>query len=137
MATLLAGAAAAFDAALDDDLNMPVALAAIFGLVRELNALPSIRPGDANAALVLFEGFDGVLEVLDRGSRSGLVARARLADLANGAGAPPADFVEELLGQRQAARADRDFARADAVRDELRRRGVVIEDTPTGVRWKR
>jgi cysteinyl-tRNA synthetase len=135
IAPLLAGARAAFDAALDDDLNMPVALAAIFGLVRDLNALPSLPPADARAARVLLESFDAVLDVLDRSERSGLIERSRLAALA--AGAAPVDFIEELLGLRQAARADRDFARADALRDELRRRGVIIEDTPSGVRWKR
>jgi cysteinyl-tRNA synthetase len=134
---LVEAATAAFDAALDDDLNMPVALAALFGLVRDLNALPSLGAEAARAARTVLESFDAVLDVLDRSERSGLILRARLAELAKGAGAPAADFVEDLLGQRQAARADRDFARADALRDELRRRGVLIEDTPTGIRWKR
>jgi cysteinyl-tRNA synthetase len=135
IAPLLAAARAAFDAALDDDLNMPVALAAAFGLVRDVNALPSLTPIDAREARVLLEAFDSVLDVLDRSSRSGLIDRSRLAALASGAA--PADFIEDLLGLRQAARADRDFARADALRDELRRRGVLIEDTPAGIRWKR
>jgi cysteinyl-tRNA synthetase len=136
IAPLVAAAKAAFDAALDDDLNMPVALAALFGFVRDVNALPALAPADARAARALLEGMDGVLDVLDRSERSGLIDRARLAALASGTSAP-SDFIEELLGARQSARADRDFARADALRDELRRRGVVIEDLPSGIRWKR
>jgi len=47
------------------------------------------------------------------------------------------DEIEVLIAKRATARAERDYARADAIRDELAERGVVLEDTPHGVRWKR
>ena len=45
--------------------------------------------------------------------------------------------VERLIGEREAARKNKDFSRSDAIRDELKERGILLEDSPTGVRWKR
>ena len=62
-----------------------------------------------------------------------------LLELADRDGGPDdelADWVEGKLQERQEARKDRDFARADAIRDELTEAGVVVEDTPQGARWK-
>jgi cysteinyl-tRNA synthetase len=136
----------AFDAALDDDLNMPDALAAVFAVVAELNQI-ELGPGDAAMALAAFEGFDDVLGVLDRRPRSGMIAEERLTTLAAGP-LPSAEemaamteldavAIELCVAARKAARAAKDYARGDAIRMHLRQRGVVIEDTAQGVRWKR
>jgi cysteinyl-tRNA synthetase len=121
----------AFSAAMDDDLNTSVALSALFGLVREINAradelgpLP-ITAAEKAAALDALKRMDQVLGLLS------LAERERERE----AGGELAEWVEERLAARQAARRERDFARSDAIRDELAARGVVVEDTPTGPRW--
>ncbi len=114
-----------FRAAMDADLGTPQALAAIFTFVRRANrALDAGEwtPGDAEAALRVF---DAVLDVLD---------------VLPAAAAPDADLAAWVVGrlaERQAARKARDFARADAIRDELTARGLELEDTPDGTRWRR
>jgi cysteinyl-tRNA synthetase len=119
-----------FAAAMDDDLNTSVALAALWGLVREINsrldgldALP-LTEAEARAALDALERMDAVL---------GLI---RLAEREQEVDPELAAWVEERLAARQAARQARDFARADAIRAELSARNVVVEDTATGPRWK-
>ncbi len=133
----------AFDDALDDNLNLPNALASVFELVSALNQL-ELGPSEAGAALAALSAMDDVLDVLDRRVSSGVVSRERLAELAGiDLGAPvalaeeptPAE-IERAIALRQAARKSKDFARADALRNELRAAGVTIEDTPAGVRWK-
>jgi cysteinyl-tRNA synthetase len=121
----------AFASAMDDDLNTSVALSAAFGLVREINAradelgpLP-ITAAEKAAALHALQRMDQVLGLLS------LAERERDRE----AGGELAAWVEERLAARQAARRERDFARSDAIRDELAARGVVVEDTPTGPRW--
>ena len=123
-------ALAAFTAAMDQDLNSSVALAALHELVNRVNArLHELGPtpishAERDAALRAFERIDGVF---------GFVA---LADRENVVDDDLAAWVEERLAARQAARRSRDFAAADAIRDEISGRGVVIEDTPQGARWK-
>jgi cysteinyl-tRNA synthetase len=143
---LVAGAVGRFDEALFDNLNVPNALAAAFELVAGLNLLDPLAPGDAAHALAALEGIDGVLDVLDHRVRAGLLAGADLAARAAGElpsyddlvarPATDAEVVEGLVVLRQAARKARDFARADAIRDELKRRGVLLDDVPQGVRWR-
>jgi cysteinyl-tRNA synthetase len=136
---------AAFDAALDDDLDVSGALAAVGELVGELNQRAPAGPAAAEA-LAFLDQLDDVLAVLDRGRRAGLIARAELA-ARRGAAELPApeaiaaaaeldpELVEQALVARDAAKAARDFARADALRRALSERGVVVDDTPLGVRW--
>ncbi|MBI4408925.1 MAG: cysteine--tRNA ligase [Gemmatimonadetes bacterium] len=117
-----------FEAALDDDLNAPAALAALFTFVRETNA--ALDRGTAPAAHLeqvrhALRRMDEIFAVLDLARAEGQVD-ARFAA-----------WVEERLAQRQAARARRDFARADAIRAELSAAGVLVEDTPQGPRWRR
>jgi cysteinyl-tRNA synthetase len=119
---VLAGARARFEAALDDDLNVSAALAALFDLVRELNrriAERSLSTADARRALGALRDLDRVLVILPE----------EVADLPDGAA--------DLLAAREAARAARDWAASDRLRDELAGIGVSVEDTRDGQRWKR
>ena len=123
----------AFSAAMDADLNAPAAVAAIHELVTAGNeALTAAERGDAAArsrvaglAQALTELGDDVL---------GLHLEASLADAA-GVERQLATLVESLLEQRAEARTARDFAAADAIRDQLTAAGVVVEDRPDGARW--
>jgi cysteinyl-tRNA synthetase len=121
-------ARAAFAAALEDDLNTAAGLGALFDLVRDVNAaLDAGTVGPAGAARVreVVEACDRVL---------GVVALRRAED----AEPPvPVDEIERLIGARRAARQRRDFAAADAIRQSLADRGVLLEDGPTGTRWKK
>jgi cysteinyl-tRNA synthetase len=118
----LAGAREAFGAALDDDLNVSVALAALFELVRELNRRIERRvlsSADAERALGALRDLDQVLAVLPE-PEAGLDAEVR-----------------GLLAAREAARAERDWAASDRLRDQLAARGISVEDTRDGQRWRR
>jgi len=135
-----AGAIAAlrrdFTAGLADDLNVAAALAAVFAFVKDVNvAIESERlvAGDRARIEEALGEVDRVLGVLD--------AAAWPAADAAGAGesAPPDDAaeIESLVKEREEARRRRDFAAADRLRAELAGRGVLVEDTPQGARWKR
>ena len=119
-----------FEAGLDDDLNTPNALAALFNFLRESNAeLDRAIPVDATAiaaARNALARMDQVLGVLE-------LARAEQTTLDDDL----VSWVEERIQLRQDARARRDFAASDRIRDELADRGVAVEDTPQGPRWKR
>ena len=119
---VLDGARAAFDAALDDDLNISAALGALFDLVRELNRridARSLSTADVRRATDWLRLTDRVLGVLP----------------------DDADDLEpelaRLLDERIAARAARDWAASDRLRDELAARGISVEDTRDGQRWRR
>jgi cysteinyl-tRNA synthetase len=109
-------------AALDDDLNAPRALAALFDFAREANRLMDGGERPGQAALGVWERWS--TRVLD------VLPAERAADDATRA------WVEERLSERAAAKKRRDFATADRIRDELAARGVVIEDTPAGPKWR-
>ena len=112
-----------FAAGLDDDLNTSVALAAIHDLTREVNtalADCALRADDQRDLLELLNRFDSVFNIFGQ-------PQAELLD---------AD-IQALIDDRQEARRRRDFARADEIRDDLAARGIVLEDTRDGVRWKR
>jgi cysteinyl-tRNA synthetase len=118
----LDGARAAFGAALDDDLNVSAALAAVFDLVRDLNRrveARSISTDDAARSVALLRDLDQVLGVLPDETEA-LEPELRA-----------------LLDERAAARAARDWAASDRLRDELAERGIAVEDTRDGQRWKR
>jgi cysteinyl-tRNA synthetase len=112
-----------FEAGMDDDLNTSVALAALHDLKREVNtALDAcaLRADDRRDILALIGRFDSVLNVFGEEQEGLLDAE-----------------VQSLIEERQQARHRRDFARADEIRDRLAARGIVLEDTRDGVRWKR
>ncbi len=143
-------ARAKYLAVLANDLNTAEARAPIFELLRAANTAidqGELKAGDRDAILAVLKDFDAVFDVLEDGDTEAtrralkwaeqegrmseaapeLVARQGLTDAA----------IEALVAERELARKQRNFARADAIRKELAEKGVVIEDSKDGVRWKR
>jgi len=122
LTALLDGARAGFEAALDDDMNISPALAALFDLVRELNRRIEGRvlsTADAGRAAAFLHDLDRVLAIM-----------------------PPAEdeLAPELAGllvQRATAREAKQWAESDRLRDALAERGILVEDTRDGQRWRR
>jgi cysteinyl-tRNA synthetase len=117
---------------MDDNLNTSVALAAYGRFVTEVNArldelgARAITEAERDAALDVFRRIDGVFMFVELADR----------EAAGAVDGELAAWVEERIAARRAARASKDFAAADAIRDELAARGVVVEDTPQGPRWR-
>lgn len=108
--------------AMEDDLNTADALAAVFMLVRDINT--AIASGVGKQALEAFaEVFDELTGVL------GLVYNRRTETLDS--------EIEELINKRTEARKNKDFKTADEIRDKLKEMGIILEDTPQGVKWTR
>ncbi len=108
---------------MDADLNTSAALAVIFDLMKEGNtslSSSSMTKGDARAFQEAIERMNQVFAVFGRSKKLTLDRE-----------------VETLIQERIQARARRDFPRADAIRKELEDRGIVLEDSPTGTRWRR
>jgi cysteinyl-tRNA synthetase len=122
-AEIVTSALTHFEAGMDDDFNTAAALAAIHDMVREINTIMAaggLGDNDREKVLVAIRKFDSVL---------GIFGPEEF-------GALDAD-VEKLVAERQEARRNRDFARSDEIRDILAERGIILEDTKDGVRWKR
>ena len=118
--------ALAFCQAMQDDFNTPEAIAALFGIASELNRQASLELGE------LLRGLASVVGLLlrapeDAKKSAGRQAMQGLSD----------EGIEQKLQQRLEAKKAKDFARADAIRDELTTQGIVVEDGPTGSRWRR
>ncbi len=122
--------APAFDEAMDDDINTPQAIAVIHGVVRDGNT--ALAAGDREAAQMHLVSVVSMLDALGLNplAENWMVGRTgdRLVDVVD-------DLVRVALDQRQAARERKDYAAADAIRDQLSATGIVIEDTPAGPRW--
>jgi cysteinyl-tRNA synthetase len=112
----------AFEDALDDDLNISPALAAVFELVRELNrrlAARTLSTADAERVILFIRDLDRVLAIAP-------IAEDRLKP-----------ELQKLLDERAAARAGKDWAASDRLRTALAERGLFVEDTRDGQRWRR
>ncbi|WP_370617649.1 cysteine--tRNA ligase [Mumia sp. Pv 4-285] len=122
-----------FAAALDDDLAVPTALAQVQELVREGNKQLAAGESERFALVSTLASVRRMLDVLGLDPFA-----AQWADGADGSGAERkalGTLIDALLEQRTAARAEKDFATADRVRDQLKAAGVEVEDTPAGPRW--
>ncbi|HUP48396.1 MAG TPA: cysteine--tRNA ligase [Thermoanaerobaculia bacterium] len=111
-----------FQEAMDDDLNTAGALAAIFTLIRDANTAIDagrITSSDAEGLRAALRKIDPVLDIFPEREQS-----------------IDAD-IERLISARDAARKERNFAESDRLRDELLARGIIIEDTPAGTRWRK
>jgi cysteinyl-tRNA synthetase len=141
---MVEGSREKFAAALDDDLNISEALAALFTFIKSANVLRAggrLTQGDAAALRNLVLELDD--KVLGLGLRSRAVApvdaagQAQAESAAKGKADVLDSRVRERIEERQKARAAKDFKRADEIRKELLDMGVLLEDTKDGVRWKK
>jgi len=120
---LMANVQKLFGEAMDDDLNISVALAALFDFVREVNRLMDenmLSRKEAEEVYALMMRFDKVL---------GVIGEVRVEEKL------PKE-AEELIRKREEARKARDWETADKIRAQLRAMGIIIEDTPQGVKWR-
>jgi cysteinyl-tRNA synthetase len=116
-------AAREFEEGMDDDLNTSVALAVIHNLTRVVNtalARKKLQEDNKTELIQLLKRFDTVLNIFGDEQPEMLESE-----------------IQNLIDERQEARRRRDFARGDEIRDELAARGIILEDTKDGVRWKR
>ena len=107
---------------MDDDLNTAGALGALFTFIRDANTAIDagrISPGDAEGMRAALRKIDPVLDIFPE------IEQSIDAE------------IEALIAQRNAARKARNFAESDRIRDLLLSRGILLEDTPGGVRWRR
>ncbi len=111
-----------FVEAMDDDLNTAEAIGALFEMVRDINSYIS-QPRSKDGVSYAIQKFDELCDVL------GLLYNRKKESLD--------EEVEALIEQRQQARAAKNFAEADRIRDQLTQMGILLKDTPQGVQWSR
>ena len=111
-----------FEEAMDDDLNISIALSHVFEFVKEINTLMmeiKIGRNDAKKIISLMEDFDNVLAVLEE-------KEEKLNP-----------ELKKLIAEREKSRKEKDYDKADEIRQQLREKGIILEDTKDGVRWKK
>ncbi len=111
-----------FGKAMDDDLDTPPALAALFEFVKDVNVMlanKELSKKDGQAFREAFEEVDQIFGILKKKEK------------------PLAKDLQKLIDDREAARAAKQWKKADELRDELRKKGIILEDSAHGVRWKR
>ncbi|MDK9560600.1 cysteine--tRNA ligase [Gallibacterium anatis] len=118
----------AFKAAMDDDFNTPGALSVLFDMARELNKLKAEQNPQTDAFAARLRELAGVLGLLYQDPETFLQA---------GMDDDETKIIETLIAQRNQARANKDWAAADAARDKLAAMGVVIEDGANGTTWRK
>ena len=111
-----------YEAAMEDDFNTADAVSAIFELVK----LANVNINEASSS----ELVHGVLDMIKKLCDVLGIVTEREKELLD-------EDIEKLIEERQAARKAKNFARADEIRDELSARGILLEDTREGVKWKR
>jgi cysteinyl-tRNA synthetase len=142
-----------FTAALDNDLNTAEARAAIFDVLRAVNSAADqsrLSRFDAEETLALLDKFDSIFAILQdrdaeltRAALEWAEAEGRMADVSPevlekfGSGSFTDADIDALIAERTKAKQQRNFARADAIRKELLEKGILLEDSKEGVRWKR
>jgi cysteinyl-tRNA synthetase len=117
---------AVVEAALDDDLNTPLALAEVARIAAEARKAESLADKQRLKT-----------ELLGAGLALGLLQQAPSEWFERGASSDDDARIQALIDERAAAKQARDFARSDAIREQLAGEGILLEDTPQGVRWKR
>ena len=107
---------------MDDDFNTADAITVLFDLTKDINNSINIESSFelCEKAEALIRELAGTLGILQRHMKKDLESE-----------------IQELIDKRQQARKDRDFALADKIRDDLKDRNIILEDTPQGVRWKK
>ncbi len=109
-----------FTDAMDNDLDTPPALAALFDFVKDVNVMmPSLSSDDGKALRQAFEDIDKVLGILKKKE------------------APLPKELLRMINERERAREAKDWKKADELRNKLKEKGIILEDSPQGVRWKR
>lgn len=109
-----------FDTAMNDDLEISKALAAVFEFIKEINiAMDNLNKDDAAKIKDFMVDLDEVLGFI-------VVKKEKISE-----------DIQKLVDEREAARKAKDFKKADEIRDKLKDMGIVLEDTPQGVRWKK
>jgi cysteinyl-tRNA synthetase len=142
-----------FTAALANDLNTAESRAAIFDLLRAVNTAADqnkLTGADAEATLAVLAKFDTIFSVLEdhdaeltRAALAWAESEGRMSDVAPevleafGSSSLSDADIDALVAERTLAKKQRNFARADAIRNELLEKGILLEDSKDGVRWKR
>ena len=112
-----------FEDAMDDDLNVSIALSVMFDFVKKINTFimnENISKKDAEKAIALMHDFDSVFGILKEGEKEEISKE-----------------IEQLIEKRQEARKNKNWAEADRIRDELKEKGIILKDAKDGVRWER
>jgi cysteinyl-tRNA synthetase len=115
---------------MDDDFNTALAISVLFESVRELNTATANNADDVEAQAQILKSLGAVLGLLGENVEDYMQAGLSDAELS-------ADAIEALIAERIQSKKDKNFQRADDIRDELKEQGVVLEDGTGGTTWRR